>query len=185
MWRDELDEAQKYLLAGLKDVEAVGDVDTMFINLNYMALIGRKLGDVGMAREWAQRTVVLAEKAKNPFYRITAIGSLAWAAIHAGEEERARALLKEVLGLEEKVPSPIRFMALGPAIGMEVKHKDWEAAIKHAKLILHPSQQKMPDELQSMLEDAVAKWEAGDASATEALLEQSLAFMREKKMGYV
>jgi hypothetical protein len=68
---------------------------------------------------------------------------------------------------------------------MEVKKNNWATAINHVKSLLHPSQQKLPDELQSMLEEAVAKWETGDASATDALLEQSLAFMRERKMGYV
>jgi hypothetical protein len=36
-----------------------------------------------------------------------------------------------------------------------------------------------------MLEEAVAKCEAGDSTSTEKLLEQSLGFMRERKMGYV
>lgn len=185
MWRDELDEAQKYLLAGLRDVEAVGDVDTMFINLNYMALIGRKLGNPEMTREWAQRTLALADKAKNPFYKAFAWGSLAWAELRDGNHELTQAHITAALELLEKVPSPIRFMALGPALAMDVKNKNWDSAINHVKSLLHPSQQKIPDELQSMLEEAVAKSEAGDAEATEKLLEQGLVSMREKKMGYV
>jgi tetratricopeptide (TPR) repeat protein len=185
MWRDELEEAQKYLLAGLKDVEAVGDVDTMFINLSYMSLIGRKLDKTDMAREWAQRALSLSEKAKNPFYRVASMGSLAWAELHLGNQDQAKSILQEALAMGEKVPSPIRFMSLAPALALEVKHKNWMTAIEHVKALLHPSQQKMPDELQSMLEDAAAKWEVGDADAAEKLLEQSLAFMRERKMGYV
>jgi tetratricopeptide (TPR) repeat protein len=185
MWRDELDEAQKYLLAGLSDVEAVGDVDTMFINLSYMALVGRKLGNPEMTREWAQRTLSLADKAKNPFYKASAWGSLAWAELHAGNEQQASEYLKEALTLQEKIPTPLRFMVLGPALAMEAQKKNWDTAMNHVKALLHPSQQKMPDELQSMLEDAVAKWEVGDADAAEKLLEQSLAFIRERKMGYV
>lgn len=185
LWRDEIDDAENFLLIGLKDVEAVGDVDTLFINLNYMALIGRKRGDVKLTREWARRTLALSEKAKNPFYRGASLGSLAWAELQAGNDEQAHAYLVDGLASNEKVPSPLRFLVLGPALAIEADNKNWGVAIGYVKKLLHPSQQKMPDELQSMLEDAVANWEAGDASATESLLEQSLAFMREEKMGYV
>jgi tetratricopeptide (TPR) repeat protein len=185
LWCNELDEAEKYLAHGLKNVEAVGDVDTQFINLNYLALVFRKRGDIALAKEWAERTLMLATKAKSLFYQAAALGSLGWVEFHAGNEPQAHDHLKEALALQEKIPTPLRFMVSGPALALEVRNKNWETAITHVKALLHPSQQKMPDELQSMLEEAVAKWEAGDASATEALLEQSLAFMREKKMGYV
>ncbi len=185
MWRDELDEAQKYLLAGLKDVEAVGDVDTMFINLSYMALIGRKLGNPEMTREWAQRTLALADKAKNPFYKASAWGSLAWAELRDGNHELTQAHITAALELLKKVPSPIQFMALGPALAVEVKQENWETAIEHVKMLLHPSQQKMPDELQSLLQEAVAIWDTGDTHAAGELLVQSVALMEERKMGYV
>lgn len=185
LWRNEIDESETYLMNGLKDVEAVGDVDTMFINLNYMALIGRKREDVEMARYWARRTLTLAEKTKNLFYQSSALGSLAWAELRSGNHEQALAYLVEGVALTAKIPTPLRFMVLGPALVVDVRKKNWGVAIEHVKTLLHPSQQKLPDDLQSMFETAVAKWDAGDASATEALLEQSLAFMREKKMGYV
>jgi hypothetical protein len=58
----------------LKDVEAVGDVDTQFINLNYMALIGRKRGDVELTREWTQRTLAHVDRTKNMFYKVHSLG---------------------------------------------------------------------------------------------------------------
>jgi len=185
LWRNEDDEAEQYLAGGLKNVEAVGDVDTQFINLNYLALIFRKRGDIALAKEWASRTLMLAQKANSHFYQAAALGSLGWVEFHAGNEPKAEEYLEQALALQEKIPTPLRFMVSGPALAMHVKNKNFETALIHVKSLLHPSQQKMPDELQSMLEEAIAKWEAGDADATEKLLEQSLAFMREKKMGYV
>lgn len=185
LWRDELDESEKYFLIGLKDVGAVGDVDTLFINLNYMALIGRKREDIGLTREWAGHTLVLSEKAKNPFYRVAALGSLAWAEFHAGNDEQAQVYLAEGLALNEKIPSPLRFMLLGPALAMEVQNKNWEVAINHVKALLHPSQQKMPGKIRSMLEQVVAKWDAGDADVTGLLLVQSIELMKQMKLGYV
>jgi hypothetical protein len=148
-------------------------------------LIGRKRGDVELTREWARRTLALSEKAKNPFYRGAALGSLAWAELQTGNEEQLRVFLAEGLALNDKVPSPLRFLVLGPALALEVQNKNWDVSIGYVKSLLHPSQQKMPDELQSMLEGAVAKWEAGEADATEALLVQSIELMKQMRLGYV
>jgi eukaryotic-like serine/threonine-protein kinase len=123
LWRDELDESELYLMSGLKDVEAVGDVDTKFINLSYMAFIGRRHGDLYLTHEWAQRTLILANKTNNPVYQASALGSLAWAAFRAGNEKEAEGYLKEALILDEKIFSPLRFLMLGPALAIEVRNK--------------------------------------------------------------
>jgi hypothetical protein len=53
LWREELAEAEKFFMDGLKDVEAVGDVETFLIASNYLAFLGRKRGDVDFVRQWA------------------------------------------------------------------------------------------------------------------------------------
>lgn len=185
LWRNEMDEAEQNFLNGLKDVEAVGDVDTQFINLNYMALIGRKRGDERLAEEWAQRTLVLSGKAKNVFYKIYAMGSLGWVHLHAGDEERARAYLEEALDLPQPYVGPLEFFVRGPALALEVKNKNWELAVNHIKVLLQPNQQRLPDEVQSTLEQSVSCWEAGDAVATEAMLMKGIELMKQMRMGYV
>ncbi len=185
LWRNELDEAEKYLASGLTTVEAVGDVDTQFINLNYLALVCRKRGDFARAKELAARTLMLAQKANSLFYQAAALGSLGWVEFHTGNEPKAEEYLQQALALQEKIPTPLRFVVSGPAMAMELKRENFASAVIHVNSLLHPSQQKMPDELQSMLEEAVIKWEAGDAKAAESLLEKSLRFMRETQMGYV
>lgn len=185
LWRNELDDAKRCLADGLKNVEAVGDVDVLFINLNYLALIGRKREDVEMARDWARRTLALAEKTKNLFYQSSALGSLAWAEFHSGNDEQAREYLTEGLALDEKIPSPLRFLVLGPALAMEVQDGNWSVAIEYVKAILHPSQQKMPDEIYTLLEEAVKQWEAGQSDAAGELIVRCVELMKEKKLGYV
>jgi hypothetical protein len=180
-----LQEAEQNLLDGLKDVEAVGDVDTQFINFSYMALIGRKREDVELTREWAQRTLALADKAKNAGYRAYALGSLAWVHLHAGNEQQARVYLREALVLIERWPAPFRFMVLGPALALEVQRKNWDAAVKYVEDLLHPSQQKLPDDIQSMLEQAIVEWKVGDIQATETALVTGMEMMNQKKLGYV
>jgi class 3 adenylate cyclase/tetratricopeptide (TPR) repeat protein len=185
LWRNELDEAEKYLASGLRNVEAVDDVDTQFINLNYLALVFRKRGDIALAKEWAERTLVLATKAKSLFYQAASLGSLGWVEFHAGNEPKAEEYLKQALALQEKIPTPLRFMASGPMLALQVQNKNWETAVTHVKALLHPSQQKMPDELQSMLEEMVAKWDIGDVESSGSLLVQSVALMQQMELGYV
>jgi tetratricopeptide (TPR) repeat protein len=185
LWRNELKEAEQNLLKGLNDVEAVGDADTQLINLSYMALIGRKREDVELTREWAQRTLALADKAKNVGYKAYALGSLAWVHLHTGNEQQAQVYLREALVLIESVPAPFRFMVLGPALALEVQRKNWEAAIKYVEALLHPSQQKLPDNIQSMLEQAVAEWKVENIEATVTALVTGIEMMRQRKLGYV
>jgi tetratricopeptide (TPR) repeat protein len=185
LWRNELVEAEQNLLHGLKDVEAVGDVDTHLIDLNYMALIGRKRADIELTQEWAQRTLTLANQAKNSLYTIHALGSLAWVQLHIGDEKQAQVYLQEALTLSTTTVNPFESMALGPALAIEVRNQNWELAFQYVKALLQPNQQKMPDEVQSMLEQAVACWEAGDLESASALLIEGLELTKQKQMGYV
>jgi class 3 adenylate cyclase/tetratricopeptide (TPR) repeat protein len=186
LWRNELDEAEQSFLSALKDVEAVGDVDTQFVILNYMSLIGRKRENVELTQEWASRTLLLARKANSLYYQGTALGSLAWVEFHKDNDEGARTYSQEALTIQKKAPSSLPwFMVLGPALALEIEAKNWSDAIQHVKMLLQPSQQKMPDELQSTLEQAIAYWEAGDQESTEAMFGKSIEMMKKKQLGYV
>lgn len=169
----------------MKDVEAVGDVDTQLINFIYMALLGRKHEDVELTREWAQRISTLADKAKNVVYKVHALGSLAWVDLYTGNEQQVQVYIQQALVLNERAPSPIQFMVLGPALAVEVKRKNWDAAVEYVEALLHPGQQKMPDDIQSMLEQAIVEWKEGDIEATETALFTEIEMMRQKKFGYV
>ena len=184
--RDELDAAKQCFLDGLKDVEAVGDVETQSINLNYMTLIGRKRSDTTLVREWASKTLLLARKANILYYQSTALGSLAWVELQENNEEQAGSYLREALAIQKKAPSSVPwFMVLGPALAVEIRAKNWDTATEYVKTLLQPAQQRLPDEIQSTLEQAVACWEAGDQESTGAMLVKSIELMKEKQLGYV
>lgn len=185
LWRDELDLAEKFLTEGLQDVESVGDVETEFIDVNYMALVGRKRGQIAMTREWAERTLALTRKASSPFYQCTGLGSLAWADCRAGDESQARVHLQEALALCTRVPMPIRFMVLGPALLLAAVDQNWRLATEYAKSLLHPSQQKMPDEIESTLREAIQAWEAAKSEAAGKMLLQAIDMMKQASLGYV
>ncbi len=184
LWRDELADAERCFRDGLRDTEQVGDLDTQFIGTNYLAVVGRKRGDVEMTRRWAERTLSLARKAKNAFYQASSLGSLGWVAWREGDETRARSLLEESVQLAGDF-TPLKCMAVGPLLALAAKHRAWSAAVEHAQTLLHPSQQKLPDEVHSMLEQAIKVWNEGATERAGALLVDGVELMRQKSLGYV
>jgi hypothetical protein len=185
MWRGELDDAENAFLGSIKDAEAVGDVDTQFID-HYMGLIGRMRGDVELTRRWASSTLALARKVNSLYYQIGALGSLAWAALHEGDEQAARAYVQEGLALKKQAPSNTPwFMLLGPALVLDLRAGDYASAIAHVRTMLQPNQRWMPPELESLLGQAVAALDAGDVETVEALLGQGLQSLKQHQLGYV
>jgi class 3 adenylate cyclase/tetratricopeptide (TPR) repeat protein len=185
LWRNELDEAEKYLLEGWSDVSIVGDVDTELINLNYMALIWRKRNDAGRVEEWAQRTLKLAEKTGNQFYEMNAHGSLAWVQYHLGSMREARRHLQKAMAYRNLSTSPTRFFILGPALAMAADEGDLEHAVEYIEMLLEPHQQKMPDEVQAVLEQVMERWQADCAAEAGVLLAKGVALMDQLQLGYV
>ena len=185
LWRGELAEAEKFFMDGLKDVEAVGDVESLLITSNYLALLGRKRGDIDFVRKWAQQTIVLAKKAENEIYRTTALGSLAWVEHRTNNDAQARIYLEEALALQKNVPSSIRFMISGPAMAVEIGGGNWDAAVKHAQEMIDPSYCDMPSDVRSRLEQAIKSWEEGKVEVTGSLFLDCIELMQQKKMGFV
>jgi hypothetical protein len=70
-------------------------------------------------------------------------------------------------------------------VAIEAHNQNWELAVNHAKALLHPSQQKMPDDVQSMLEQSVHCWEAGDVNSTSERLTSAIELMKQKQLGYI
>jgi hypothetical protein len=132
-----------------------------------------------------QHTIVLAQKQENEFYRTTALGSLAWAEHRSNNDAQARIYLEEALTLQKNVPSPIRFMTIGPAMAVEIGGGNWDAAVEHARKIIDPSQCDMPSDVRSRLEQAIKSWEEGNIEATGSLFLDCIELMRQKQMGYV
>ncbi len=182
LWRDEIDETERLFMDGLHDVEFVGDLDTQFIAWNYLALVGRKKGDIAMTREWAERTMKLSRRSNNMLYLMTSLGSMAWVEWKTGNIDEARSYLPESLALAAKIPFPAIAMVRGPAMGLAIEIEDWSTAIEQAKILIQPTNQKLPEDVHFLLEQSI---QAANISAARNCFIEALVVMREKKMGYV
>lgn len=186
LWRDELDAAESELHAGLALAEAVGDADTKLMNLTYATVLARKRSAVDAVREQARQALELASGAGNLLYRMFALGAVAW--VHLREQDRAAAVgpLEQALALDAKIAvNPFRGLVVGPALAVAVAEQAWEKAAQHAAHLLHPSQQRLPSEVQSALEEALGRAGGGDAESTRGAFDAALAAIRQRRLGYV
>ncbi len=185
LFRGELPEAEEYFNVALKEAEHIGDMETQLIVMSYMTLIARRRDDVAVACNWAERTLALSKALKNPFYQASSLGSMGWVAWREGDERCAQAHLQESMAIAAKIPTPIQFMAVGPLLALATKHRDWSAAVGYAQALLHPTQQKLPDDIQDVLDQAVSAWNESAAERAGALLVDAVRMMREQAIGYV
>jgi len=76
-------------------------------------------------------------------------------------------------------------MLAGPAMEMEAAAGRLAAAIAFARSLLEPGQQKMPDDIQAALEQAIKSWHAGQTQSAQSMLAQAMEMMKDQALGYV
>jgi eukaryotic-like serine/threonine-protein kinase len=69
---------------------------------------------------------------------------------------------------------PIHWFALFPLLGVSLQEENIEQAVQCAQHMITPSQQRLPDELTSLLEQAVAAGGNSSQDAAANLLRQAL-----------
>jgi tetratricopeptide (TPR) repeat protein len=82
LWRDELDEAKRWFEDSFKDVEHVGDMDSLIIARSYIALVRAQTGECGGDSPISGTGVSPGAKAQQPFLhwqrlRLIGLGGLA------------------------------------------------------------------------------------------------------------
>jgi hypothetical protein len=74
---------------------------------------------------------------------------------------------------------PFHWFALFPLMGVALQEEEIEQAVQWAQHLITPPQQRLPDDLTTLLERAVAAGEKGQWNATSDLLHQALRLARE------
>jgi eukaryotic-like serine/threonine-protein kinase len=105
---------------------------------------------------------------------------LGWAAWREGDIEQAEAYLQKAQAAIAKfpAPNPVKFIFVGPLLAMAAAREDWGTAVAHARALLDPGQQKMPDDVELALQTAVTAWEDGR-------IQNGITRLRELGTGYV
>jgi hypothetical protein len=176
LWARKLGEAETELRESLTLAERIGDATTRIRSLNYLAVVERWRGDVEAARDLADSTLEAARQAEMLEYVATARGQLAWVAWRDGDLEIVEEVGREVVAALDEVFQYRLFgwMPLWPLLGVALARGAEAEAIDDARMILDPTRQAMPPELEAALADAVVAWDGGDPGAARAKLDRAM-----------
>lgn len=181
LWAGRLDEAEEPLQAALTLSEQVGDIVLQTRSLTYLAELYRKCGQVEAVRNFVPRCLHAAEMAHMPEYIAAARANRAWVAWHEGDlaeaEKNARTAFETWRSLSFMYA--FQWTALWPLIGVALAQNRTADVVGYAQALLDPSQQRLPNELMTLLKGAVRQWEEGEADAAWTAFDQALALARE------
>jgi hypothetical protein len=178
LWASRLDEAEAEMRESLALANRAGDATTAVRSLSYLAVIERKRGHVEPARALALRTLEAAERTEMREYVLQATATLAWAAWREADAESAELHARTAwTGWDDVLPiwQVFGWMPLWPLLAVEFARGGDGVAIAHARTIIEPTRQPMPPELESLLAEAVAAHERGDAELRHARLADAAA----------
>ncbi len=149
----------------------------------YLSICYRFQGDLVQVNDLAQRGLALSKLAQNVFYKGVAKANLAWISYRQGRFGDALAQGEAAMALWHDLPYPLYWLALWPLLATAVTHNDWENAVAHAQAMLHPVQQKLPDALTAVLQQAIAVGEANQPQSAQTHLQKPIQLAQE--LGYL
>jgi hypothetical protein len=185
LWRRDLEPAEENLLAALELAETSGVASFRTLSLTYLTVLDRFLGRLDGVRDYTRRAREAAEAAHMPDYVAAARANEAWLAWREKDQATAEQKGREALAIWQQSPLvyPFHWQALWPLLAVALAQGDEDEAWTHARALLEPTQQLLPDGLNYALEAAVkAKREDGDRAA-RSHLERVLALATE--FGYL
>ncbi|HTW06388.1 MAG TPA: AAA family ATPase [Acidimicrobiales bacterium] len=161
LWHGDLAEAEEHLKAALGTVEHIGDVVLRARCLCYLNVTALRRHDVGAVRALAPQAMEAAEAASYPEYVAAARATQAWVAWREDRRADVVDLATEALRLWDTtvVSYSWYWLCLWPLIAVYLSSGQVAKAVEASRRILVPTQQRLPDELQSQLESAGAAWD--------------------------
>jgi len=151
----------------------------------YLAVLYRKRGNYLKVQEYGEKALETAVHQQRSLYIATAKSNMAWRAWREGDLARAEELSHQALQIWDKGPVafPLKWLALWPLLGLALGRNEVGDAIENAKKMLEPSQQKLPDGMTILLEQAVRAWDNQNPVEAKAALKGAVPLAQE--LGYL
>jgi eukaryotic-like serine/threonine-protein kinase len=160
LWHGDLPEAQEHIEAALAAAERVGDAILRTRCLSYLTAAALRRHDVTAVRSLAPEALTAATDGGWPEYVAAAKAMMAWVAWKEGRPDDVVALGTEALEMwaSTVVSYSWYLLALWPLAAVHLAAGRLAEAISAARQLLLPPQQRLPDELEVLLESALAAW---------------------------
>jgi class 3 adenylate cyclase/tetratricopeptide (TPR) repeat protein len=172
----DLDEAEESLNAALAIANRVGETALPLRCVSLLALTAVRRHDAVAVGALAPRAFEAAEATSWPEYVAMAAASLGWLAWREGRAADVEARAEEALALwaNTKGWQPVHWICLWPLIAVRLGAGNVSEAVAASRQLLEPSQQRLPDELEPVVEAAVAAWDGDDRELAWAKLAQAV-----------
>ena len=179
-----LGEAEEHMLATLQAAEQRGDAPLQSRCLTYLTMIARRRGRASETRALAERSLAVATATQMDDYIGAARANLAWVALRAralpAAEHGGAAALQLWSGREYVFP--FQWSALLPLAAAALATGRPAEAVEHARALLDPKQQRLPEEIAGALAGGIAAWERAEAERAREHLTQALEAA--ERLGY-
>ncbi|WNG58678.1 protein kinase [Archangium gephyra] len=178
LFHGDLDEAEQRGLKGLALAEQLGDLTTRSRLLTYLTVLYRTRGQVAETRRYAERSLEVALAARMEDYVGAARANLAWVDWKQQRLSEAEQGARTALALWQKLslsyPYPLQGVALWLLVAIELPRGELEQALEHVRAILDPIQQRLPEPLEAVLQEALREWSEGRREGAREHLQRAL-----------
>jgi eukaryotic-like serine/threonine-protein kinase len=185
MFQGELEVAEGELLETLRAARKLGDATLEIRCIAYLALIHRLANDVSRAEELARQTLERASAARMGEYVGLAKACLGWTHWKAGRCLEARELCREALEAWSKLsfPYPFEWTAALILLALDRDAEPNTQCLALASKLHAARSARLPDPIDTALDDAVQAAEHADAARVQCGLHKAIAAARE--LGYI
>ena len=154
LWASRLDEAEIEIAGALAESERIGEATLHTRCLTYLTILYRKRGDVIEARRFAELALQAARTTHMEEYVAQAYANLAWIAWREGDHSRAEELARHAWSDWDSHLHTHRAWAWSPVfplIGLALRAGRDDEAHELAEVLLDPTRQALPSELEEAL----------------------------------
>jgi DNA-binding SARP family transcriptional activator len=179
LWDGDIKLSEEYLLAALRQAEQRSDISLQARCLTYLTILYRRLGQVTETQKSGERALAIAVAAQMPEYIGLAQANEAWVAWRRGEFHRAGEAGRAALVRWEQLPSthaslPYMWTALWPLIGLALREEKLSTAVEYLRMLLDPSQQRLPEPLTVPCELAIQAWDRDEPAEANQQIQRAV-----------
>jgi tetratricopeptide (TPR) repeat protein len=175
LWGRDLDGALNALRTGLPLAEEIHDLELHTQFLVYLAIVHRLRGDTESGQALAEQTHDAAGQSSIAIYDAAAKANLGWLAWREGKKREMRALVHEAIRLWQATSYPFAWLARMPLLADALERNQIAESVEQAQALLDPVQMQFPNDLATVLEQAVTTWHTGDSGRTQEILASAVA----------
>jgi hypothetical protein len=179
LWHGDVEAATEQLTASLRSAEQMGNLPLQDRCLAYLTISCRLKADLDQARAYAQQGLEAATAEQNPLYIGVARANLAWLDYRAGRMSAALGNGRAALERWQGFSYPFQWLTRWPLLAIQFSQNNVGEAIDHARAMLDPAQQRLPEGLAGVLERGIQAQDSGQVEAARTHLERALALAQE------